>query len=280
MADPPAGLKALAGCLRPDGVMALMLYAKYGRIGVELLESVFRDLGLGQDDASVQLVKDALSTLTADHPIQSYLKIAYDLRDDAALVDAFLQHRARNYTVDECLDFVASAGLAFQGWYHKTPYYPNDLFAPPSGFQPAVNALPENKIWSVMERMQTLNGCHLFTVCRPERLKSSYEIDFSAPEAFDYVPLMRMRCGVDGDEAFWPAGRVRLKPTQLAFLRGVDGHRTIRAIAADLGRQEPPNGVSTTDLESFGRNLFQSLWRLDLVAVALDSARGVDAVQG
>ena len=134
MADPPAGLTALAGCLRPDGVMALMLYAKYGRIGVELLESVFRDFGLRQDDSSVQLVKDALSTLTADHPIQSYLKIAYDLRDDAALVDTFLHHRARNYTVDECLDFVASAGLAFQGWYHKTPYYPNDLFAPSSGF--------------------------------------------------------------------------------------------------------------------------------------------------
>jgi hypothetical protein len=52
MADPPAGLKALAGCLRPDGVMALMLYAKYWRIGVELLESVFRDLGLRQADSS------------------------------------------------------------------------------------------------------------------------------------------------------------------------------------------------------------------------------------
>jgi hypothetical protein len=58
--------------------------------------------------------EDALSTLTADRPIQSYLKIAYDLRDDAALVDTFLHRRARNYTVDECLDFVASAGLAFQ----------------------------------------------------------------------------------------------------------------------------------------------------------------------
>lgn len=52
-----------------------------------------------------------------------------------------------------------------------------------------------------MERMQTLNGCHLFMACRPERLKSSYEIDFSAREALDYVPLTRMRCGVDGDEA-------------------------------------------------------------------------------
>jgi hypothetical protein len=52
--------------------------------------------------------------------------------------------------------------------------------------------LPENKIWSVMERMQTLNGRHVFMACRPELLKSSYQIDFSAPEALDYVPLMGM----------------------------------------------------------------------------------------
>jgi hypothetical protein len=44
-----------------------------------------------------------------------------------------------------------------------------------------------------MEGMQTLNGCHFFMACRPERLKSSYAIDFSAPEALDYVSLMRMR---------------------------------------------------------------------------------------
>lgn len=130
-----------------------------------------------------------------------------------------------------------------------------------------------------MERVQTLNGCHFFMACRPERPKSSYVIDFSAPEALDYVPLMRMRCGVDGDEAFWPAGRVRLNPAQLAFMRGVDGDRTIRAIAADVARREPPNGVSAADLERFSRNFFQSVWRLDLIAVALDSATGVTAMQ-
>jgi hypothetical protein len=146
----------------------------------------------------------------------------------------------------------------------------------PSGFQPAVSALPENTIWSVMERMQTLNGSHFFMACRPERAKSSYAIDFSAPDASDYVPLTRIRCGVDGDKAFWPAGRVRLNPAQLAFMRGVDGHRTIRAITTDLAQQEPPNGVSTADLESFGRSLFQSPWRLDL-SVAID-VQGQDAL--
>jgi hypothetical protein len=39
-------MKALAGCIRRDGFLAVMLYAKYGRIGVELLQSVFDDLGL------------------------------------------------------------------------------------------------------------------------------------------------------------------------------------------------------------------------------------------
>ena len=102
-------------------------------------------------------------------------------RDDAALVDTFLRQRARKYVVDECLDLVASPGLAFQGRYHKTPYYPNDLFAAPSGFKPAVNALPENKIWSAMERVHTLNACHFFMACRSDRPKSSYVIDFSAP---------------------------------------------------------------------------------------------------
>src|SRR6202012_5190076 len=63
IADPLAGMKALATCLRRDGVLSVMLYAKYGRIGVELMQSVFSDLALRQDDASVQMVKDTLSLL-------------------------------------------------------------------------------------------------------------------------------------------------------------------------------------------------------------------------
>src|SRR6202022_1961030 len=57
MADPMAGMNALAPCLRQDGAIGLTLYAKYGRIGVEMLQSVFRDMGLRQDQASVEIVK-------------------------------------------------------------------------------------------------------------------------------------------------------------------------------------------------------------------------------
>src|SRR5271155_580552 len=79
LADPTTGMQALKSCLRKDGAIAVMLYAKYGRIGVEVLESVFRDMGLGQDDASVQIVKEVISVLSPDHPVQRYLAIARDL---------------------------------------------------------------------------------------------------------------------------------------------------------------------------------------------------------
>ena len=95
MADPLVGMKALAGCLRPDGAIGVMLYAKYGRIGVELLQSVFRDMGLGQDDASVQIVKDTISVLPPDHPVQSYLKMGDDLRESDAGRGGHVSARSR-----------------------------------------------------------------------------------------------------------------------------------------------------------------------------------------
>jgi len=274
MADPQVGMKALAGCLRRDGALGVMLYAKYGRMGVELLQSVFRDLGLGQDDASVKMVKDTLSVLPPDHPIQSYLKIAQDLQSDAALVDTFLPARERSYTVEECIDLVSSAGLTFQGWFHKTPYYPHDLFAPNTAFYSAVNALPERKLWSVMERLQTLNGCHFFMACRRDRPKESYTIDFSTVESLDYVPVLRTRCGVSGTEIVWPGARLRVTASQLPFVQHVDGRRTIREIVAAVARTGDSPDASAPELQAFGRKLFQSLWRLDWVTMALDPASG------
>ena len=272
MADPLAGMKALASCLRPDGVIGVMLYAKYGRIGVELLQSVFRDLELRQDDASVQIVKDTISLLSEDHPIRGYLKRADDLQFDTGLVDTFLIRRDRNYTVDACLDLVTSAGLVFQGWFSKAPYYAHDLLAPAGGFYPAVNALPEAKLWSVMERIHTLNGCHFFMACRPDRPKESYTIDFSTVDCLDYVPMMRMRCGLAGTEIFRPGWRMSLNPTQLPFVQNIDGRRTIREISAHVAQSGASPRVGAVDLETFARKLFQSLWRLDFLAMGLNPA--------
>jgi SAM-dependent methyltransferase len=270
LADPQAGMEALAGCLRPDGVLGVMLYAKYGRIGIELLETVFRDMGLGQDEGSVQVVKDTIAMLSPDHPVQSYLRIARDLQSsDAALVDTFLHGRQRSYTVDECIDLAASAGLEFQGWLLKAPYYAHDLFTPSNEFYRALNELSERQQWSEMERVQTLNGCHFFMACRPDRPKESYTIDFSTEDSLDYVPMMRMRCGLSGTEIFRPDWSMNLNAAQLPFVQNIDGRRTIREIAKQVAQSRESSRANVAEIEKFARKLFQSLWRLDFVAMGV-----------
>ncbi|WP_156688284.1 class I SAM-dependent methyltransferase [Mycobacterium sp. Marseille-P9652] len=269
MADPLAGLTALGKCLRRDGALGVMLYARYGRIGVEMLESVFRDLGLGQDEASVALVKDTVEALPPEHPVHAYVKVARDLLDDGAVVDTFLHSRQRSYTVDECLDLVGAAGLTFQDWFLKAPYYPQESVAGAPRLHAALNQLPDAKLWSVMERLQTANATHFFIACRPDRPKERYTIDFATPGFLDYVPLTRTACLLSGDEILLPGGRLKLHPAQLPFVQRVDGRRTIGEIVAAVAAQADVTQENRPRIEEFARTLFRSLWRLDFLAMAL-----------
>ena len=269
LADPLAGMKALADCLRADGSLGIALYAKYGRVGVELLQSVFSDLGLAQDDDSIQLVKEAISLLPSNHYVQSYLGIAPDLRCDAGLIDTFLHGRERRFTVDDCIDLVTAAKLVFQGWFLRAPYYPHDLLESSKRFYPAVNKLPDAKLWSVMERINTLNAYHMFMACHPEKPKKAYAIDFATDDSLDYVPVLRMRCGIYGSEIFRPDWRMNLDSNQLLFARHINGRRTIREIALCVASSGESTSPDLANLEQYGRKLFQELWRLDFLAMAL-----------
>ena len=248
------------------------MYAKYGRIGVEMLQSVFRDLGLKQDELGVQMAKETMALLPQGHALQSYIDIeGEELAYDGAVVDTFLHGRDRSYSVDDVLHLVDSAGLAFQGWLLNAPYYPHDWFTPGTEPHRIINSLPERKLWSVMERLRVFGACHFFMACREDRPKETYKVDFSTDAALDYIPQMRMRCGLNGNEIFRPTWRMALNSAQLPFVQNVDGNRTIREIAqrvAQAGGTTPRANVA--DLESFGRKLFESLWRLDFLAMALN----------
>jgi SAM-dependent methyltransferase len=267
MADPAAGMSALAGCLRVDGVAAIMLYAHYGRIGVEMLQGVFKEMGLGQDEASVAVVREVLASLPQDHPVQSYLAIAPDLGSDAGLVDTFLHGRERSYTVDQCRELVESAGLVFNDWFLKAPYYPP--VSPSNAFEASLAALPAGKQWSVIERINTSNGCHFFTACRADRPERSYRIDFAAERFLDYVPSLRYRCELDGARISRHDWSAPVDQTQLALLRLVDGHRTIGEILGEPTIREALAQLDAEAQRDYARALFQSLWQFDLLAVGL-----------
>jgi hypothetical protein len=59
----------------------------------------------------------------------------------------------------------------------------------------------------------------------------------------------------------------------LPFVRYIDGRRTIPEFAASAAKSNDAQLGSASDFEKFGRKLFQSLWRLDFLAIALKPAQ-------
>lgn len=55
--DPDAGLRCLRDVLKPHGVISLMLYGSFPRVGVYMLQEVFRQLGLKQDAEGIGIVR-------------------------------------------------------------------------------------------------------------------------------------------------------------------------------------------------------------------------------
>lgn len=265
LADPQAGMSALGGVLRPDGVIGIMLYAKYGRLGVEMMQDVFREMGLRQDQASIETVRETLTALPNGHPLHSYVEIAPDLQYDAGLVDTFLHGRDRNYTVADCLELVEESGLVFQDWLLKSPYYP--FATEDSNFASVIAEMPLRRQWSIMERVNFRNGCHFFTACHPERSLGSYVIDLSSENFSSYVPHFRHACSMVGTKLLRYDWSMQLDHDQLAFVELIDGHRSIAEIVTLASQRDAlPNGESAWEL---ARSIFRNLWQLDFLSMGI-----------
>lgn len=270
MADPDEGLRALAACLRTDGVLAVMLYATYGRLGVQMMQSTFRDMGLTQDEPSIAMVRDAIAQLDPGHPLATYLNIASDIADDAGLVDTFLHGRERTFTIDECQELVASAGLVFQDIFLKAPYYaPRNTS---SAFLASVADLPKDQQWSIMERLNPHNACHYFLACHPERPASSFTIDFSSNRVNEYMPSLRHACRLEHHMIYRYNWELHLDPVQVALVSRADGHTAISSIVQTVFKVAQFPHLDETQLFAVAIDTFQMLWQLDFLAMGIGPA--------
>ena len=267
--EPLRGLKALAECLRQDGVIAIMLYAKYGRIGVEMMQSIFRDIGLYQNDASVLMIRDLLAVLPQNHPVRSYMEIAPDLQFDVGLVDTFLHNREQSYSIEECFNLVKSAGLVFQDLFMKSPYYPPHSST--SKFYSSMTELPEVRQWSIMERINSTNACHFFTACRQDRQQKNYKIDFTSVAMADYVPSFRYRCTLNDCILTRYDWSICLDLVEMTIVQQVDGRRTIKEIMDRASKSGVFVKSNQVDFEKNGQLLFHRLWQLDFLSMGLKS---------
>jgi SAM-dependent methyltransferase len=268
LTDPAAGLRALGGVLRPEGVIAVMVYARYGRAGVYMLQDLFRLLGLEQKPESVQVVKEALGALSADHPVRRYLRLATDLNSAPGLVDTFLHQRDRPYTVTECLDLVREAGLSFQGWDENSFYYPDAQIPANHPFHAVISKLQGPDLWQAMELFYGCLPGHFFYVCRRDRAEIDYRIRFDDEEFLDYLPVPRVTQiarpdplhGQPATIARPPFPAIALDNWQTRVFNQIDSRRSVRACLQNAGLD-----AASPAIVEFARIFLQSLWRLGYV---------------
>ncbi len=258
MADPLGGARALGTLLKPDGVMAVMLYARHGRAGIEMLQQMFRRLGLGRDQPSLAVVREVLQRLPPSHPARPLLDGAEDVTHDGGLIDLLLNARERSYTVPDCLALVSEAGLAFQGWFDNAQYYPELWFGAGSDTYRRVAALTEREIWAAMELMLASEiDRHIFVACRADRDPARYRIDFAGARVADWVPSWISGWGLDGEGQPGLAREgmvIPLGEAEAALAAGIDGSRPAGALPGSADRV---------------RAFLRTLWRAGMIRMRI-----------
>ena len=272
LADPDHGLRALRGVLRPGGAMRLMVYARYGRAGIYMIQEYCRLLGIEASATDLRTLRAALEALPAGHPISDLLRRSKDFWRPEAMADALLHPRDRAYTVPELYAWLDRCGMSFGRWVEQAPYLAECGMVAYSPHAARLAALPPRLQHAAVELFRGTMVSHSFIVYRDE----SQPITFADDRWRDYVPIALP----------WTVGvRERLPPGSVAvrinqshtftdlvlgldafedrLFGTIDGNRTI----AEILQVASPGGERAAHALRF----FQRLWQYD--QVVFDASR-------
>jgi SAM-dependent methyltransferase len=187
--DPDAGLIALRDVLAPGGVMHLMLYAPYGRVGVYMLQDFCRRLGIEATDEGIRELVTALGALPSGHPLGTLLREAPDFRSEAALADALLHPQDRAYSVPELFAFLERCGLKFARWVKQAPYSPHCGLMARLPQTARLARLPLIDQHAAAELFRGTISRHSVVVCRDDDATAVQELSFGGDAWRRYVPI-------------------------------------------------------------------------------------------
>lgn len=121
--DPEIGLKNISDCLKPEGLMSLLLYSRPARYFIHKVQTILKQLvGETQDfEAGLIACRNLFNDLPSSHPIKAdYLKsyeavkqqLGQEMADsDEFLVDTYLNRCEHSYDLKEIYQFLDSSDL-------------------------------------------------------------------------------------------------------------------------------------------------------------------------
>lgn len=284
LADPGAGLRALRGLLKPDGVMHLMVYAPYGRSGIYMLQDFCRRVGIAATDEGIRDLVAALPSLPAAHPLQHLLRQAPDFQHAAALADALLNPQDRAYSVPQLFDFLDSAGLCFGRWLSQAPYSPHCGLVAGLPQAPRLMQLAPAEQYAAVELFRGTMATHSVVAHRSDRPGGSPQPVFAGDAWQAFVPIRWPDTVCVQDAARMPPGAAAvlinrthtdrdlvlpIDAAELRLLDAVDGKRCIgEIVAADLAASQ------ATWVPGLVRDFFERLWWWDQIVLDASEQSG------
>ncbi|MGI9612146.1 MAG: class I SAM-dependent methyltransferase [Acidimicrobiales bacterium] len=273
LAAPDRGLAALADVLAPGGALHLMVYAPFGRTGIDMIRRYGQLLGLTTSESDIDDLLASLQELPSGHPLAHLLGNSPDFDDRHALADALLNPREQSYSVPQLFRLLDGAGLAFGRWLRQAPYLPHCGVLAGLAHGERIAALEPADQYAAVELFRGTMTRHSVIANHRADVPAASPVDFDGPGPsawLDYVPLRSPTAlDVDDRERLPPGAAAALlnrahTHTDLvlfvdsaghAIFRGIDGQRSIGAIV------EQADDVSI----AVAHGLFRQLWRHDLV---------------
>jgi SAM-dependent methyltransferase len=186
LTDPDNGLCALRDVLRPSGAMRLMVYARYGRAGIYMMQEYCRLLRISASARDLRDLGAAIEALPADHPITGVLRRAKDFRRPEAMADALLHPQDRAYTVPELYAWLDLCGISFGRWIEQAPYLAQCGSVARSPHAARLASLPSRLQHAAVELYRGTMVSHDFIAYREDRSDASPPINFAGDRWRDY----------------------------------------------------------------------------------------------
>ena len=278
LADPVAGLKALGSVLRPEGAMSLMVYARYGRAGLYMLQELSQRLGLEVSETTAKALQEMCWLLPASHPFRS---VGYTPKQRIAInevLDMLAHPRDISYATDDVRDLIAGAGLKMHRWLGQAKYSPR--VGPMQGSAIGLEVMKQ-PFWKRSATAELLKGNiskHSFIVTQPGR--ASAEELFGEDRILDAVPSLAAHLKIEQDDTqTWMVSGAH-PPQMHAELRVVEEPQVIQQVLGSFGKGHTLRQILETQLqggadpalEQWLPDFSRLLYEADLIDLA--SARG------
>jgi ubiquinone/menaquinone biosynthesis C-methylase UbiE len=175
--DPAAGLKAIGDVLDPQGAISIMLYGKYGRTGVYMLQEALRLVNQAEAQATPTLSDERIrfayqlaQQVPSRHPMASRSR-GREMQEgkEAGVVDLLLHANDIPFDVPAVYKMCQDAGMRFYRWLFPLIYNLNSFFNDPFLQNRLAKAkLSRQQQEETAELAHGRNSKHSFIAVRPE----------------------------------------------------------------------------------------------------------------